>query len=56
MVKTGKVSKEEGKLFNKLFGLRQEADYEDFHSMEQEDIEPLIPKIEALIKEIEELL
>lgn len=56
LVKTGKVSKEDGKLFNKLFGLRQEADYEDFHLIEQEDIEPLIPKIKSLINEIEAII
>jgi len=56
LVKTGKVSKEDGKLFNKLFGLRQEADYEDFHAMEREDVEPLLPKIESLLVEIENIL
>ena len=56
LVKAGKVDKEDGKLFNKLFGLRQEADYEDFHSVEKEDIEPLIPKIKSLIAEIEEII
>ncbi|WP_282773649.1 HEPN domain-containing protein [Phaeodactylibacter xiamenensis] len=56
LIKTGKISKEEGRLFNKLFGLRQEADYEDFHIMEKEDIEPLLPKIERLLKEIENIL
>ncbi|MFQ6610478.1 MAG: HEPN domain-containing protein [Fidelibacterota bacterium] len=56
LVKTGKVEKEDGKLFNTLFGLRQEADYEDFHSIGQEDVEPLIPKIKSLIDEIEEII
>jgi len=56
LVKTGKVDKEDGILFNKLFGLRQEADYEDFHSIEKEDIEPLIPKIKSLIADMEEII
>jgi uncharacterized protein (UPF0332 family) len=56
LVKTGKVSREDGKLFNKLFSLRQEADYEDFHAMEKEDVEPLLPKIESLLEEIENIL
>lgn len=43
LVKTGKVEQENGKLFNQLFGLRQEADYEDFSPIEKEDIETLIP-------------
>ena len=50
------MSKEDGILFNKLFGLRQEADYEDFYSVGQEDIEPLIPKIKSLIEEIGEII
>jgi len=56
LIKTGKIPKEDGKLFNKLFGLRQEADYEDFHVMEKEDIEPLLPNIEHLIRDIESIL
>ena len=56
LVKTGKVNKEDGILFNNLFGLRQEADYEDFYSIGQEDLEPLIPKIKSLIEEIEEII
>ncbi len=56
LVKTGKVSQEDGKLFNKLFGIRQEADYEDFVEIEEEDLKPLIPKIKALIDEIEKII
>lgn len=56
LVKSGKVNREDGKLFNQLFGLRQEADYEDFYSAERDDIEPLIPKIKLLIDEIERII
>jgi len=56
LVKTGKINKEEGKLFNKLFGMRQEADYEDFFAIEEEDVAPLLPKIKNLIAEIEALI
>jgi len=56
LVKTGKVNREDGILYNQLFGIRQEADYEDFHSIERDDIEPLIPKIKSLIEEIERLI
>ncbi|MEM6317083.1 MAG: HEPN domain-containing protein [Bacteroidota bacterium] len=56
LVKTGRVDREDGKLFNQLFGMRQEADYEDFYSVEKEDIQPLIPKIKLLIEEIEGII
>lgn len=56
LVKTGKVDREDGKLFNQLFAIRQEADYEDFHVIGREDIEPLIPKIRSLIEDIEKII
>ena len=56
LVKTGKISKDKGALFNRLFELRQEADYDDFVKMEESDISPLIPEIEVLIKQIESIV
>lgn len=56
LVKTGKIKQSEGALFNKLFTMRQQADYEDFNEIEQEDILPLIPRVEQLIEEIRELV
>lgn len=56
LVKSGKVDQKDGRLFNQLFNMRQEADYEDFHALESEDIEPLIPKIESLIADIEKII
>ena len=50
------MDREDGVLYNRLFGIRQEADYEDFHSMKQEDIMPLLPKIKSLIDEIEAII
>jgi len=55
-VKTGKVSIESGKLYNRLFSLRQEGDYVDFKRFGQEDIEPFIMETEKFISEIERLL
>lgn len=52
LIATGKITKSDGKLFNKLFGIRQEADYEDFYRVGKEDIKSLIPKIKVLIMEI----
>lgn len=56
LVRTGKIPKEDGKLYNKLFSLRQEADYEDFHTVEKEDVEPLLPRIKSLFEDIEKIL
>lgn len=58
-VKEGIVSKDIGKLYNRLFNLRQEGDYIDFKRFGEEDISPFIDdvyffltKIETLINEI----
>jgi len=56
LVKRGVIDKDKGALFNKLFELRQEADYDDFVEMDKEDIQPLIPQIEKLINQIESLI
>lgn len=56
MVLSGKVSREDGKLFNELFGLRQEADYEDFISINEDDLLPMVPRIRNLISVVEGLI
>jgi len=56
LVKAGKINVEDGKLFNKLFGLRQIADYDDFHFIDKADIENLMPKIERLIDTVEKII
>jgi len=56
LVLSGKVDRADGRLYNQLFGIRQEADYEDFFALGQEDIEPLVPKIKKLIADVEQIL
>ena len=56
LVKSGRVSRADGKLYNQLFGLRQRADYEDFVEMTAEQIAPLIPKIRLLIQLIDNIV
>ena len=41
-VKPGTVVKEIGRLYNRLFDLRQEGDYIDFVSLDAETVEPLV--------------
>lgn len=49
-VSTGKLNIEQGRLAKLLFANRREGDYEDFVEMSKEDIEPLMPKVKALIR------
>ena len=46
----------EGLLFNKLFSIRQQIDYEDFIDITEQELYPLLPKIEMLIDDIEKLI
>jgi uncharacterized protein (UPF0332 family) len=56
LIKTGKIDRSDGVLFNRLFAIRQQADYEDFANIKPEEIKPLLPKIDVLIRDIEELI
>ena len=55
-VHTGKLSKDEGRLIGKLFRMRQTGDYDDLTEWSEEDILPIIPKVEALMNKIESLI
>lgn len=55
-VKTEKIRFESGKLYSRLFNLRQEGDYADFKRFEQADIEPFLAEVREFILEIEKLL
>ncbi|MGB3080694.1 MAG: HEPN domain-containing protein [Saprospiraceae bacterium] len=56
LVKAGKIDKSEGLLFNKLFSIRQQIDYEDFVDISNQELSPLIPKIKQLIDDIKKLI
>ena len=56
LVKSGLIAIEYGKLYNYLFGLRQEVNYEDFYSTEEEDIAPLVPRVERLLDNLREVI
>lgn len=55
-IKTGKIDKEVGKLFSKLFDLRQKGDYGDLYDYDAEIAEPLIPLTKEFIEEIKRLI
>jgi uncharacterized protein (UPF0332 family) len=55
-VKTGKIDKENGKFFSKLFDYRQKGDYGDLYDYEEEIVRPLIEKTRIFLNEIEKLI
>ncbi len=55
-VKTGKLSKELGKLYSHLFDWRQETDYADFIEFDEATVSPLLSEVEELNKILEGLI
>lgn len=55
-IKTGIVSKESGKLYSRLYELRQSGDYDDLFNLSAEDVNPLIEPAEKYILELEKLI
>jgi uncharacterized protein (UPF0332 family) len=55
-IRTGRLSKSSGKLYSKLFDLRQTGDYDDLFNLEEDDVKPLIPLAEEYIKELNNLI
>ena len=55
-VKPGIVTKENGRLYNRLFDLRQEGDYIDFVSLDARIVEPLVEATTVFIDMIRSLL
>ncbi|MBL7176036.1 MAG: HEPN domain-containing protein [Desulfobacteraceae bacterium] len=51
-VKTGQVSKENGRLYSQLFDARQEGDYVDFVQFDGDTVEPWIPLVKDFIETI----
>lgn len=54
-VKPGIVTKEDGRLYNRLFDLRQEGDYIDFVSLNAKTVEPLVGETEKFVEMIQSL-
>jgi uncharacterized protein (UPF0332 family) len=55
-VKTGLLSKENGKLFAHLFDWRQETDYADFIEFDKKTIEPILKNVKELNDELRKLI
>ena len=54
-VKENKLDKSHGKIYERLFNMRQKGDYEDWIDIKEEDIAPLVEPAQKFIKEIEKL-
>ncbi len=55
-VKGGQLTTTEVNLFGRLMNMRYTGDYEDLFDWEEDDILPLIPKVEQFILRIAELI
>ncbi len=51
-IKTGKIDREKGKLYSKLFDYRQKGDYGDLFDYDEEIVNPLIEQVKDFIEEI----
>ncbi len=55
-VRTGILANEDGSLLARLQNMRHTGDYDDFLDWTQEDVDPYIPKTEAFIKKIQDII
>lgn len=55
-IMNGLTEKEYGRLYSRLFELRQSGDYGDMYDATEEEIIPYISKTEALVSKMEELI
>lgn len=51
-IKPGLISKESGRLYSRLFNLRQEGDYLDFKRLEKDEVDPFISEVKNFLSEI----
>lgn len=53
---TGKLSRNNSRIFNDLFDMRHSSDYEDFAYYERQDVDELLPKAKECINAISKLI
>ncbi len=51
-IKTGKLSKETGRLYNSLFDRREKGDYGDYFRFQGEDVKDWLKSVEKAVEEI----
>ena len=55
-VKTGIITKDQGKLFSNLFDWRQETDYADFIEFDEDTVQPLLAQVKNFIENIRQII
>jgi uncharacterized protein (UPF0332 family) len=55
-IRTELISKDSGKIYSKLFEIRQTGDYDDLFNLSEEDVKPLIPLANNFINELNGLI
>ena len=55
-ISENKIEKSFGKMYRQLYNLRQTGDYEDWISIDEEDVKPFIEPAEIFIAKIEHLI
>ena len=55
-VKKDLLTKEEGRLISRLFGMRQSGDYDDLFDWTEEEVHPFFDKTKAFLKRMEDLI
>ncbi|HKI90273.1 MAG TPA: HEPN domain-containing protein [Draconibacterium sp.] len=54
-IKTNIISRQSGRLYNRLFNLRQEGDYLDFKRLDKDTVFPFIEDVNLFITELDKL-
>ena len=55
-VKKDLLTKDEGRLISRLFGMRQSGDYDDLFDWTEEEVLPFFDKTKAFLKRMEDLI
>ena len=55
-VKKGLLSKEDGRLFSRLFNMRQSGDYDDLFDWTEEEVSPFFEKTKSLLNTMKLLI
>jgi len=55
-IKSGRISETSGKMYSKLFELRQTGDYDDLFNLTEEDVRPLLKPAKEYIQTIANML